>query len=77
MKVTVRIGKIRVKSSQPVDAGRLREQVSTAVARKLSSQAGGWSPGKMGRVKLNAGRSGPERWGDLVAGAIERTGRQR
>jgi hypothetical protein len=76
MKVTVRIGKIRVKASQPVDASRLRQQVSAAVERKLATQTGGWSPAKMGRVNVDAGRSGPERWGDLVAGAIERAGRQ-
>lgn len=77
MKVTVRIGKIRLKTSQAVDAGRVRQLVSAAVARKLASQTGEWGPAKVDRVKLDARRSGPQQWGELVAGAIQRAGRKR
>ena len=77
MKVTVRIGRIRVKAAQPVDAGALRRQVSAALSRTLASQSGEWGPAKVDRLRLEAGNSGPRKWGGLVAEAVAKTGRPR
>ncbi len=76
MKITVQIGRIRVRSAQPVDRAQLYRQISAALERKLASPAGEWRPASAERLRLDAGRSRPAEWGELVAGAIAKTGRQ-
>ena len=79
MKVTVRIGRIRVTAGQAVDPGQLRQHVTSAIEREFLSQSvEGWhAPAKVQGVRLQAGTSGPHHWAELVAGAIAKARRPR